>query len=147
VHLPEDTKEEGDAEEGDKPRRPRGRRPRNNRDGAPAKEEGAREPREPREPRERKQPTAEVVENPDCHLYVRNVPWDASADDLKQFFEQHVGRVISAKITVNTKGLSRGWGTVEMGSPEEAKKALELKEQFQNRELFVRPDRRVRGGE
>jgi len=140
VHLPPeaDAKEEG--EEGDKPRR---RRRRNNRDrpaggeGAPAKEEAA--------PRERKQP--EVVANPDCHLYVRNVHWDASADDLKAFFEQHVGPVTSAKITMTTKGLSRGWGTVEMGSPDDAKKALELKETFMERELVVRPDRRVRGAE
>jgi len=98
-------------------------------------------------PRERKE-TERVVANPDCHLYVRNVPFKATAEELKAFFQEKAGHVVSAGITITKKGVSRGWGTVEMGSPEEAQKALELdKELFQSRPLVVRIDKRVRGGE
>jgi RNA recognition motif-containing protein len=79
---------------------------------------------------------------------VRNVPFSASADDLKAYFEEKAGTVVQTTITVNTKGLSRGWGTVEMGSAKEAQKALELdKAEFKGRNLLVRVDNRVRGGE
>jgi len=67
---------------------------------------------------------------------------------LKAHFAQAAGNVKSATITVNTKGLSRGWGTVEMGSAAEAQKALALdKTDFQGRSLFVRVDNRVSNGQ
>jgi RNA recognition motif-containing protein len=66
---------------------------------------------------------------------------------LKQFFAQ-CGNVANATVTMNTKGTSRGWGTVEMGSAAEAQKALSLdKQKFQDRQLIVRLDKRVTGRE
>jgi RNA recognition motif-containing protein len=74
------------------------------------------------------------------------VPFEASADELKAHFEKNAGTVIGTTITTNSKGLSRGWGTVEMGSANEAQKALELdKTDFKGRSLLVRVDNRVRG--
>jgi len=87
------------------------------------------------------------VENPDQHLYVRNLAWEVTNDDLKAHFSQS-GTVLNAAVTVNGKGASRGWGTVEMSTAEEAQKALGLdKQKFKERQLIVRLDKRVKAKE
>ena len=59
------------------------------------------------------------------NLYVGNLTWDATADDLLTLFQQH-GTVTQAQvITDNETGRSRGFGFVEMSSDEEAQKAIE----------------------
>jgi RNA recognition motif-containing protein len=135
------------AEGGEQQQKGRRRRRRRSKpaDGETGDDAGQDQQAKPR--RERKEPDR-IVDNPACHLYVRNVPFTATADDLKAHFEKAAGPVVSATITVNTKGLSRGWGTVEMASPENATKALALdKTDFQGRSLFVRVDNRVYGAE
>jgi RNA recognition motif-containing protein len=58
-------------------------------------------------------------------IYVGNLSYDASEDDLRQAFGQH-GEVSAANIiTDRATGRSRGFGFVEMPNDEEAKKAIE----------------------
>jgi RNA recognition motif-containing protein len=58
-------------------------------------------------------------------LYVGGLPYSVTEGQLESLFSQHgsvqSARVISDKIT----GRSRGFGFVEMGSNEEAQKAIE----------------------
>jgi RNA recognition motif-containing protein len=130
--------------EGEVPKRRRRRRRKPEEGGAETGGE-AKQEQAPRPRRERKEPD-KVVDNPECHLYLRNIPFESTAEDLKAYFEEKAGTVISAAITMNSKGFSRGWGTVEMGSSDEAQKGLALdKQEFQGRELIIRLDNRVRG--
>jgi cold-inducible RNA-binding protein len=58
-------------------------------------------------------------------LFVGNLNFDTTGDDLKQHFAQ-AGTVESAQVmTDRTTGRSRGFGFVEMSSDSEAKKAVE----------------------
>jgi RNA recognition motif-containing protein len=57
-------------------------------------------------------------------LYVGGLPYAITEQQLQDLFTQH-GTVVSAKvITDKYTGQSRGFGFVEMSSPEEAKKAI-----------------------
>ena len=72
-------------------------------------------------------------------LYVGNLPFDISEDQLHELFSAH-GQVASTKlITDFNTGRSRGFGFVEMGSDEEAKAAIEKmnKSKVGDRELVV----------
>jgi RNA recognition motif-containing protein len=58
------------------------------------------------------------------NMYVSNLSFHTSDDDLRKLFEQY-GGVSSAKvITDRETGRSRGFGFVEMGSDDEAKEAI-----------------------
>ena len=51
-------------------------------------------------------------------IYVGNLPFSATEDEVRELFEQH-GTVISVKlITDRETGRPRGFGFVEMESPE-----------------------------
>ena len=57
-------------------------------------------------------------------LFVGNISWDASDEDLKQMFAAH-GEVTSARIvTDKMTGKSRGFGFVEMATDEQAQAAI-----------------------
>ena len=57
-------------------------------------------------------------------LYVGNLSYDISKNDLEQMFAAH-GTVQSAEvITDRTTGQSKGFGFVEMGSDQEAQSAI-----------------------
>ena len=57
-------------------------------------------------------------------LYVGNLAWGVSSAELKTVFEQ-AGTVVSANvITDRNSGRSRGYAFVEMGSEDEARKAI-----------------------
>ena len=59
------------------------------------------------------------------NVYVGNLNYDLSEDDLKQAFEEF-GEVTSAKIISDLySGRSKGFGFVEMSSDDEAKAAIE----------------------
>jgi RNA recognition motif-containing protein len=59
-------------------------------------------------------------------LYVANIEWGVSDQDLGQFFTQ-AGEVIEAKIILDREtGRSRGFGFVEMRTEEQAQGAIEL---------------------
>ncbi len=72
-------------------------------------------------------------------LYVSNLPYNASDEELKEFFSQ-AGAVESATIIRDKMtGRSRGFGFVEMSTDEEAEKAVaDLNgKDFQDRKLVV----------
>src|SRR5438034_11206223 len=59
------------------------------------------------------------------NIYVGNLVWDASADDLLALFQEH-GKVTRAQvITDRETGRSRGFGFVEMENDAEAQKAID----------------------
>jgi RNA recognition motif-containing protein len=59
------------------------------------------------------------------NIYVGNVPFKISDDDLKDLFEQY-GRVETAKIIMDrATGRSRGFAFVEMSDREEGLRAIE----------------------
>ena len=65
-------------------------------------------------------------------LYVGNLAFQTSSDDLQQLFAQ-AGTVETASIVEDREtGRSRGFGFVEMSSKEEGQKAIE---QFNGQEL------------
>src|SRR5471030_899253 len=86
-------------------------------------------------------------------LYVGNLPFDTSEDDLHQLFAAH-GQIVSAKLITDMEtGRSRGFGFVEMSSEDEAKTAIEKmnKDKVGDRELTVnearpRPEKSAGGG-
>jgi RNA recognition motif-containing protein len=88
----------------------------------------------------------------EAKLYVGNLPFSIRDDGLQELFAQ-AGSVISAAvITDRESGRSKGFGFVEMGSPEEAEKAIQMFNgySFDGRDLRVsiaRPrEDRPRGG-
>lgn len=73
------------------------------------------------------------------NLFVGSLPYSTTDDELKAHFEQ-AGTVTSARvITERETGRSKGFGFVEMGSDEEAQKAIaELNgKELGGRELVV----------
>jgi RNA recognition motif-containing protein len=86
-------------------------------------------------------------------LYVGNLSFQTSSDDLQQLFAQ-AGTVESASVVEDREtGRSRGFGFVEMSSAEEGAKAIEQfnGKEFNGRNLTVnearpREDRGGRGG-
>ena len=65
-------------------------------------------------------------------LYVGGINYDTTEEGLKQHFSA-AGNVVSANIITDREtGRSRGFGFVEMSTPEEAQKAIEM---FDGKEL------------
>ncbi len=72
-------------------------------------------------------------------LYVGNLPFKVREEDLTALFEQ-AGAVESVNIIRDKfSGQSRGFGFVEMASPEDAQKAIEMfnGHAMENREIVV----------
>jgi cold-inducible RNA-binding protein len=86
-------------------------------------------------------------------LYVGNLPFDTTEDQLHAMFSVH-GQIANVKlITDQETGRSRGFGFVEMGTEQEAQTAIEKmnKAKVGERELTVneakpRPERSSGGG-
>ncbi|MGH7249754.1 MAG: RNA recognition motif domain-containing protein [Minisyncoccia bacterium] len=58
------------------------------------------------------------------NLFVGSIAYNATDDDLQNFFAA-AGSVVSAKVIMDREtGRSKGFGFVEMGSDEEAQKAV-----------------------
>jgi RNA recognition motif-containing protein len=57
-------------------------------------------------------------------IYVANIPFSATEQDVRDLFSDY-GEVVSAKIiTDKFTGQAKGFGFVEMGSEDEAKKTI-----------------------
>ena len=86
-------------------------------------------------------------------LYVGGLAYSITDEQLQQYFTAH-GKVESAKVIVDRdSGRSRGYGFVEMGTQEEAEKAIAALNgtQMEGRSITVniskpREDRPSRGG-
>ncbi|PIW36588.1 MAG: RNA-binding protein [Candidatus Kerfeldbacteria bacterium CG15_BIG_FIL_POST_REV_8_21_14_020_45_12] len=60
------------------------------------------------------------------NLFVGSLSWDTTDDSLRAAFEQ-AGTVESAKVIMDRdSGRSRGFGFVEMASPEDAQAAIDM---------------------
>ena len=59
------------------------------------------------------------------NIYVGNLVWDASADDLLALFQKYGAVARAQVITDRETGRSRGFGFVEMDNDEEAQKAID----------------------
>jgi len=72
-------------------------------------------------------------------LYVGNLDYSVTDDQLSQLFSQAGAVVSSTVITDRNSGRSKGFGFVEMSSDEEAKKAIEMLngKDLQGRNLVV----------
>lgn len=72
-------------------------------------------------------------------LYVGNLPYNVSEDDLKTLFSQAGGVSSVAIIKDRDTGRSKGFGFVEMSSQVEAEKAISMFNgyRFNDRELTV----------
>lgn len=58
-------------------------------------------------------------------IYIGNLPYSATSDELRVMFEEH-GAVQSAQvITDRDTGRSKGFGFVEMSDDQEAQKAID----------------------
>ncbi len=74
-----------------------------------------------------------------CRLFVGNIPFRALESDLYDLFSQ-AGVVTSCNLMIDrATGRSRGFAFVEFSTPEEARKAVEMFDQFefQGRALTV----------
>ncbi|MBE7182772.1 MAG: hypothetical protein INR71_16460, partial [Terriglobus roseus] len=56
-------------------------------------------------------------------IYVRNLPWSTSNEDLVELFTT-IGKVERAEIQYEPNGRSRGTGVVEFSKPEDADTAI-----------------------
>jgi RNA recognition motif-containing protein len=83
------------------------------------------------------------------NIYVGNLVWDATADDLLELFRQH-GQVARAQVIMDREtGRSRGFGFVEMDNDAESQKAIDALNgfMFRGRALTVNEARpREEGG-
>ena len=84
------------------------------------------------------------------NIYVGNLVWDATSDDLLALFQEHGTVARTQVITDRETGRSRGFGFVEMDNDQEAQKAIDALNgfDFKGRALTVneaRP-REERGG-
>lgn len=73
------------------------------------------------------------------NIYVGNLSWGCTNDDLMQLFGQH-GTVARAQVVLDREtGRSRGFGFVEMANPAEAQAAIAALHdlEFQGRPLTV----------
>jgi RNA recognition motif-containing protein len=84
------------------------------------------------------------------NIYVGNLVWDCTADDLLALFQEHGAVARAQVITDRETGRSRGFGFVEMDDDAEAQKAIEALNgvDFKGRPLTVNEakPREDRGG-
>lgn len=82
-------------------------------------------------------------------LFVGGLPFKTTQDELQQHFAA-AGQVVSAQIIIDKfSGRSKGFGFVEMSTPEEAQKAIEMfnGQDFGGRSLAVNEARpKTEGG-
>jgi RNA recognition motif-containing protein len=78
-----------------------------------------------------------------CRVYVGNLAWDISWQDLKDHFKDAGLDVKLANVMSGPDGRSKGCGIVEFSTPEMAQKAVLTMNDtdFNGRQIFVREDR------
>jgi len=81
-------------------------------------------------------------ENKGKQLFVGNLPWSTTSDELKELFQQY-GEIEKAEVAVSASGRSRGNGIVLFKKEEDAQTALTKVNgmTFKERELYVKEDK------
>lgn len=79
--------------------------------------------------RQRRQDTRDdnvtaVEAAPSMKLFVGNLSWDTTSEQLDSAFAECGGKVVSAEVMLKQDSRSRGWGIVEFASVEDADAAL-----------------------
>lgn len=75
-------------------------------------------------------------------VFVNNLSWNTTDDELRDFFMRY--GATSANIALRKDGKSRGWGTVQFSSTDDANSALTMKgEEFCGRIIEVLIDKRA----
>lgn len=72
-------------------------------------------------------------------LFIGSLAWGVNDDNLREAFEK-AGKVVSANvITDKMSGRSKGFGFVEMETPEETQAAIEMwnEKELEGRKIFV----------
>ena len=90
-------------------------------------------------------PDTEVIEVSSNRLYVHNLAWRVSWQDLKDHFRQ-AGEVVRSEIfTQGPGGRSKGCGIVEMASVDDAANAVEklVDSELHGRRILIREDRQA----
>jgi cold-inducible RNA-binding protein len=77
------------------------------------------------------------------NIYVGNLAWETTADDLLALFQEHGGVVRAQVISDRETGRSRGFGFVEMEQDAEAQKAIDALNghEYKGRPLTVNESR------
>ncbi|CAB9509256.1 Uncharacterized RNA-binding protein C328.05 [Seminavis robusta] len=83
-----------------------------------------------------------------CRVYVGNLSWNVSWQDLKDHMKSTGLEVARANIMTTPDGRSKGCGIVEFTNPEGAQQAVNTLNdtELQGRNIFVREDREDRNG-
>jgi RNA recognition motif-containing protein len=83
-----------------------------------------------------------------CRVYVGNLSWNVSWQDLKDHMKASGFEVTRANIMTTPDGRSKGCGIVEFSTPEGAQKAVETLNdtELNGRNIFVREDREDKSG-
>ncbi|KAI0983671.1 hypothetical protein GJ496_002048 [Pomphorhynchus laevis] len=68
----------------------------------------------------------EISLDPDCCVFLSNLSFDCSENDILQFFNEKVGNVVTISIARNQKNFSKGYGHVQFKSKEFVQNALAL---------------------
>lgn len=79
-------------------------------------------------------------------VYVGNLNWETTDEDLLEFFTEF--NAVAAEVKYHASGASKGWGIVQLGSAEDAVEAIEElnDSDFGGRNVVCRLDRGPRGG-
>jgi RNA recognition motif-containing protein len=74
------------------------------------------------------------------NLYVGNLTWEITADDLLTLFQEHGAVALAQVMTDHETGRSRGFGFVEMREDADAHKAIDALDghEYMGRSLSVR---------
>jgi len=80
-------------------------------------------------------------------VYVGNLSWEVSWQELKDHMRSAGGRVVRADVMTEPSGRSKGYGIVEFSSGREARIAIERLNdtELKGRQVFVREDRELGG--
>lgn len=105
-----------------------------------------------REDREEEAPQERTASGGDqnCRVYVGNLAWEVSWQDLKDHMRNEGFDVTRVDVMMESDGRSKGCGVVEFSTPEDAQNAIETMNdtELSGRQIFVREDRETkrRGG-
>jgi len=97
--------------------------------------------------RGRRGPMRKARGGPGCRVYVGNLPWETSWQDLKDLMRD-AGEVLYADIYLDDRGRSKGSGVVEFSNPEDAREAIEKFQgyEYNGRDLSIREFHEEEGG-